>query len=168
MLGYMLAWAGGHYHFISHVGGGLLAGYAALRAACCGRSLVAAVALAVSLLATLYPSRAAAGYPSRGSVTLRIKFGFPLGPLVVNLAHEGLAIAVSGPTARPGIEVRPSGHADHLMSMGPILEVREFRKDFPTSHGLLRLFEGLNFEVASGQMTAIVGSRAAGRVPCCT
>ena len=47
--------------------------------------------------------------------------------------------------------------------MGPILEVRELRKDFPTPHGLLRLFESLNLEIAPGEMTAIVGESGSGK-----
>jgi lipoprotein-releasing system ATP-binding protein len=82
---------------------------------------------------------------------------------MVNLLHEGLLIAESGPTDPSGVDVRPRAAADHLTSMGPMLEVRELRKDFATPRGLLSLFEGLNFEIAPGEMTAIVGESGSGK-----
>jgi lipoprotein-releasing system ATP-binding protein len=82
---------------------------------------------------------------------------------MVNLFHEGLAIAVSGPTHPSGVDLRPQTVASHLMSMGPMIEVRELRKDFATPRGLLSLFEGLNFEIAPGEMTAIVGESGSGK-----
>jgi lipoprotein-releasing system permease protein len=61
VLGYALSWAGGHYHFIHMSAEVYSLDTLPFAPRLMDGVVVAAVALAVSLLATIYPSRAAAG-----------------------------------------------------------------------------------------------------------
>jgi lipoprotein-releasing system permease protein len=60
VLGYAASWAGGHYHFIHLSAEVYSIDYLPFAARGTDGVIVAAVSLAVSLLATLYPSRSAA------------------------------------------------------------------------------------------------------------
>jgi lipoprotein-releasing system permease protein len=61
VLGYALSWAGGHFHFIHMSAEVYSLDTLPFAPRLMDGVVVAAVALAVSLLATIYPSRAAAG-----------------------------------------------------------------------------------------------------------
>jgi lipoprotein-releasing system ATP-binding protein len=45
----------------------------------------------------------------------------------------------------------------------PIVQVSGLEKTYQTARGMLRLFQGLNFEVETGEMVAIVGQSGAGK-----
>ncbi|MFY9935567.1 MAG: ATP-binding cassette domain-containing protein, partial [Silvibacterium sp.] len=44
-----------------------------------------------------------------------------------------------------------------------LIETRDLRKEYSTGRGRLVLFDGLSFEVAEGEMLAIVGESGAGK-----
>ncbi len=46
---------------------------------------------------------------------------------------------------------------------GPLLEVRQLSKEYVTGRGRLRLFDGLCFTVAPGELLAIMGASGAGK-----
>ena len=46
---------------------------------------------------------------------------------------------------------------------GPLLEVRGLAKEYATGRGRLRLFDGLSFTLAPGELLAIVGASGAGK-----
>jgi lipoprotein-releasing system ATP-binding protein len=52
----------------------------------------------------------------------------------------------------------PLGQPEH-----PFVQVRNLRKEYATGRGRLVLFEGLSFEVAQGDLLAIVGQSGAGK-----
>jgi len=52
----------------------------------------------------------------------------------------------------------PFAGADH-----PIVSVRNLRKEYTTGRGTLTLFDGLSFDIAHGEMLAIVGQSGAGK-----
>ena len=52
----------------------------------------------------------------------------------------------------------PSGDAAH-----PLVQVKSLRKEYTTGRGKLVLFEGLSFDVAQGDLLAIVGQSGAGK-----
>jgi len=54
--------------------------------------------------------------------------------------------------------LRPLPGADH-----PIVRVKNLRKDYITGRGRLTLFDSVTFEVAQGEMLAIVGQSGAGK-----
>jgi lipoprotein-releasing system ATP-binding protein len=54
--------------------------------------------------------------------------------------------------------LRPLPGADH-----PIVSVTNLRKDYTTGRGRLTLFDSFSFEVAQGEMLAIVGQSGAGK-----
>jgi len=54
--------------------------------------------------------------------------------------------------------LRPLPGADH-----PIVSVKNLRKDYITGRGRLTLFDSVTFEVAQGEMLAIVGQSGAGK-----
>jgi lipoprotein-releasing system ATP-binding protein len=56
----------------------------------------------------------------------------------------------------PGLS--PSGDAAH-----PLIQVKSLRKEYTTGRGKLVLFEGLSFDVAQGDLLAIVGQSGAGK-----
>ena len=47
--------------------------------------------------------------------------------------------------------------------LGPLLDVRQLAKEYVTGRGRLRLFDGLSFTVARGELLAIVGASGAGK-----
>jgi lipoprotein-releasing system ATP-binding protein len=63
-------------------------------------------------------------------------------------------------SAVPSQASRPVGDTE-LRS--PAVEVRGLKKSYRTAHGSLDLFEGLNLEVACGELIAIVGQSGAGK-----
>lgn len=63
---------------------------------------------------------------------------------------------VSGATALSGLS--RSGENLH-----PLVQVKNLRKEYSTGRGKLVLFEGLSFEVAQGDLLAIVGQSGAGK-----
>jgi lipoprotein-releasing system ATP-binding protein len=87
--------------------------------------------------------------------------------MVVHLLHGELAIAVSGPEAlskaqrMPGVS--PSAPSDHLYRMSPLLRVQGLSKEFAAPHGTIRLFDGLDFHIQSGEMVGVVGQSGAGK-----
>ncbi|WP_158748187.1 ABC transporter ATP-binding protein [Acidobacterium sp. S8] len=62
----------------------------------------------------------------------------------------------SGNTAISGLS--PSTERAH-----PLVQVKNLRKEYTTGRGKLVLFEGLSFEVAQGDLLAIVGQSGAGK-----
>jgi lipoprotein-releasing system ATP-binding protein len=63
------------------------------------------------------------------------------------------------PPAHPAIAgLSPLGQTAH-----PFVQVRNLRKEYATGRGRLVLFEGLSFEVAQGDLLAIVGQSGAGK-----
>jgi len=87
--------------------------------------------------------------------------------MVIHLAHEEPAIAVSGPDAlskaqeRPGLS--PATPPDHLYPVSPLLRVHGLSKEFAAPHGTIRLFDGLYFQIQPGEMVAVVGQSGAGK-----
>ena len=87
--------------------------------------------------------------------------------MVIHLAHGELAIAVSGPEALskaqrvPGVS--PSAPSGHLYSVSPLLRVEGLSKEFAAPHGTIRLFDGLDFHIQSGEMVGVVGQSGAGK-----
>lgn len=60
-----------------------------------------------------------------------------------------------------------SGPADGLSPLDdiqhPIIQIKGLRKEYATGRGRLVLFDGLSFDVAEGEMLAIVGESGAGK-----
>lgn len=69
------------------------------------------------------------------------------------------------PAGTPYLHVGESGHLNP--SGGParpkIIQAIDIRKEYTTGRGRLVLFDGLSFEVAEGEMLAIVGESGAGK-----
>lgn len=59
--------------------------------------------------------------------------------------------------AAPGLN--PATASEHPIA----INVRNLRKEYTTGHGRLVLFDGLSFDVAQGEMLAIVGASGAGK-----
>lgn len=80
---------------------------------------------------------------------------------------ESLSTTSPGPqeAAMGGLH-RPEG-ATHLKEakgeFPALIRVRDLRKEYSTGRGRLVLFEGLSFDVAEGEMLAIVGESGAGK-----
>jgi lipoprotein-releasing system ATP-binding protein len=55
--------------------------------------------------------------------------------------------------------LRPLPGLDHPT----LISVKDLRKDYSTGHGRLTLFDGLSFDIAQGEMLAIVGQSGAGK-----
>lgn len=55
--------------------------------------------------------------------------------------------------------LRPSAGEDHPI----VVSARGLRKEYVTGRGLLTLFDGLSFDVAQGEMLAVVGESGAGK-----
>lgn len=64
-------------------------------------------------------------------------------------------------SAEPAMQgaLRPCGGADHPM----VISVRGLRKEYLTGRGRLVLFDNLSFDVAEGEMLAVVGQSGAGK-----
>jgi len=58
---------------------------------------------------------------------------------------------------------QPSRELREDESRAPVIKVTGLTKSYQTARGELRLFEGLNLEVACGEMLAIVGQSGAGK-----
>jgi len=56
-----------------------------------------------------------------------------------------------------------SGLSLSARMMHPLVQVRNLRKEYTTGRGKLVLFEGLSFDVAQGDLLAIVGQSGAGK-----
>lgn len=70
-------------------------------------------------------------------------------------------VPASERTADPGLPIplRPIAGSDHPI----VISVRDLRKEYVTGRGRLVLFEGLDLDVAEGEMLAIVGQSGAGK-----
>jgi lipoprotein-releasing system ATP-binding protein len=71
---------------------------------------------------------------------------------------DSLSTGSREPDRTPTDGVSPSPGLGH-----PIIEIRELRKEYVTGRGRLVLFDGLSFDVAEGEMLAIVGESGAGK-----
>jgi lipoprotein-releasing system ATP-binding protein len=67
-------------------------------------------------------------------------------------------IQASSPVATEAC--RPAGETD---ARSPIVEVRGLRKSYHSTRGSFELFQGLDLEVATGELVAIVGQSGAGK-----
>src|SRR5579875_3091846 len=68
------------------------------------------------------------------------------------------------PTAVSADHPAPQGLSRSPAPAHPIvISVRDLRKEYATGRGRLVLFDGLSFEVAEGEMLAIVGQSGAGK-----
>lgn len=56
-----------------------------------------------------------------------------------------------------------SGLSRSTLNLHPLVQVENLRKEYTTGRGRLVLFEGLSFEVAQGDLLAIVGQSGAGK-----
>ena len=67
------------------------------------------------------------------------------------------------PAGRPG--ATPAAAVSRLSGVGHpiVISAKNLRKEYVTGRGRLILFEGLSFEVAEGEMLAIVGQSGAGK-----
>jgi lipoprotein-releasing system ATP-binding protein len=67
------------------------------------------------------------------------------------------------PAGRPG--AMPAAAVSRLSGLGHpiVISAKNLRKEYVTGRGRLILFEGLSFEVAEGEMLAIVGQSGAGK-----
>ena len=72
---------------------------------------------------------------------------------------ESLFPASSAPDRVPDPAVNRAGLSGHPN----IIEIRNLRKEYTTGRGRLVLFDGLSFDVAEGEMLAIVGESGAGK-----
>jgi lipoprotein-releasing system ATP-binding protein len=72
---------------------------------------------------------------------------------------ETFSTSSRGPLANPAIPgLDPLDRLAH-----PLVQVKNLRKEYATGRGRLVLFEGLSFEVAQGDLLAIVGQSGAGK-----
>src|ERR1700761_8523612 len=69
---------------------------------------------------------------------------------MVDMCMGGSVVSVSAMHQEVGVE-------------NALLEVRDLRKEYGTGRGRLRLFDGLSFSVAKGELLAIVGASGAGK-----
>lgn len=72
---------------------------------------------------------------------------------------ESLSTASLAPNPLPGNGLSPIAAAGHPN----VIQVRDLRKEYSTGRGRLVLFDGLSFDVAEGEMLAIVGESGAGK-----
>jgi lipoprotein-releasing system ATP-binding protein len=72
---------------------------------------------------------------------------------------ESLSPASLTPNRLAGSELNPAAAGGNPI----LIEVRDLRKDYATGRGRLVLFDGLSFDVAEGEMLAIVGESGAGK-----
>jgi lipoprotein-releasing system ATP-binding protein len=69
---------------------------------------------------------------------------------MVDMGMGGSVVSVAAMHQQVGVE-------------NALLEVRDLRKEYVTGRGRLRLFDGLSFSVAKGELLAIVGASGAGK-----
>jgi lipoprotein-releasing system ATP-binding protein len=72
---------------------------------------------------------------------------------------EYLSAASPTPNPLPGGGLNRAGSSDHPI----LIKIRELRKEYTTGRGSLVLFDGLSFDVAEGEMLAIIGESGAGK-----
>ena len=72
---------------------------------------------------------------------------------------ESLSTASLAPNPLPGNGLSTIAAAGHPN----LVQVRDLRKEYSTGRGRLVLFDGLSFDVAEGEMLAIVGESGAGK-----
>jgi lipoprotein-releasing system ATP-binding protein len=75
---------------------------------------------------------------------------FALPVQMVDMGMGGSVVSVAAMHQQVGVE-------------NALLEVRDLRKEYVTGRGRLRLFDGLSFSVAKGELLAIVGASGAGK-----
>jgi lipoprotein-releasing system ATP-binding protein len=75
---------------------------------------------------------------------------FALPVQMVDMGMGGSVVSVAAMHQQVGVE-------------NALLEVRDLRKEYVTGRGHLRLFDGLSFSVAKGELLAIVGASGAGK-----
>jgi lipoprotein-releasing system ATP-binding protein len=63
----------------------------------------------------------------------------------------------------PAAAGHPTRTAREQGSRLPIIEVSDLQKSYQTARGVLNLFQGLNLQVETGEMVAIVGQSGAGK-----
>lgn len=66
----------------------------------------------------------------------------------------------------PGLSSKNQGYSGLSLSgdtAHPLIQVKSLRKEYTTGRGKLVLFEGLSFDVAQGDLLAIVGQSGAGK-----
>jgi lipoprotein-releasing system ATP-binding protein len=73
---------------------------------------------------------------------------------MIEVVMESLSAASPAPT-----QLNPSVPGGHPIS----IQIRNLRKEYTTGRGSLVLFDGLSFDVAEGEMLAIVGESGAGK-----
>ncbi len=78
---------------------------------------------------------------------------------VIQIVMESLSPASLTPNRLAGSELNPAAAGGNPI----LIEVRDLRKDYATGRGRLVLFDGLSFDVAEGEMLAIVGESGAGK-----
>ncbi len=72
---------------------------------------------------------------------------------------ESLSPASVAPNPISGAGLNRAEPAEHPI----LIQVRDLRKEYSTGRGRLVLFDGLSFDVAEGEMLAIVGESGAGK-----
>ena len=89
--------------------------------------------------------------PLHGSGSAWLLFcTFALPVQMVDMGMGGSVVSVAAMHQQVGVE-------------NALLEVRDLRKEYVTGRGRLRLFDGLSFSVAKGELLAIVGASGAGK-----
>jgi lipoprotein-releasing system ATP-binding protein len=69
----------------------------------------------------------------------------------------------SSSSREPMVNPAIAGLSPLRQAAHPLVQVRNLRKEYATGRGRLVLFEGLSFEVAQGDLLAIVGQSGAGK-----
>jgi lipoprotein-releasing system ATP-binding protein len=72
---------------------------------------------------------------------------------------ESLSPASTSPNPLAGEGLNRAGSAGHPI----LIKIRDLKKEYSTGRGRLVLFDGLSFDVAEGEMLAIVGESGAGK-----
>jgi lipoprotein-releasing system ATP-binding protein len=71
--------------------------------------------------------------------------------------------AAASPTPRSTREPELRAQGQTQASQAPIIQVSDLQKTYQTARGTLNLFHGLNLQVETGEMVAIVGQSGAGK-----